>query len=158
MDELRQEFKKLIVKITDEEFKDEEFDILTGKMGGERYLEFLKNINTFIDNSSRLGREILQDLPQNANLKNLVEKGREIGSRTFEEEPEMIKLIQNSFKNIIDIYLSVEFQKELFTFSTEDSFKQQLKNKFIEDLKISKNAIVKSFKLVINSVRRKQII
>ncbi len=58
---------------------------------------------------------------------------------------------------IKDLYFSVEFHKELFTISTEDTFEQQLKNFFIQELesaeKISKNDVARSFKIVVNSVK-----
>ncbi len=72
----------------------------------------------------------------------------------------MIKLIQNLINNIRDIYLSVEFHKEWFTISTEDSFEQQLKYLFIQELesaeKINKTEVAKSFKLAFNSVKLKE--
>jgi len=160
MNELNEEFKKFLQRIIGEDLKDGDLEISPKKIGGERFLAFFKNINNFLEISSELGKEVLQNLPQNANLKNFLKEARQIGLRKVKEDPDMIKLIQNSIHNIRDIYFSVEFHKELFTISTEDTFEQQLKNLFIQELesaeKISKNDVSKSFKLAVNSVKRKQ--
>lgn len=160
MDKLNEEFKRFVERIIGKDLEDEDIGISPEKIGGERILAFFKSINDFLDISNELGREILQNLPQNANLMDFLEKARKVGLRKAEEDPEMIKLIQNSIDVIKDTLFSVEFHKELFTAPTEDSFEQQLKNIFLQELesaeKISKNAIVKSFKLAINSIKRKQ--
>ncbi|GAH01953.1 unnamed protein product, partial [marine sediment metagenome] len=160
MDELNDVFKKFIERIIGEDLKDEVFEISPEKIGGERFLAFFKSINNFLEISSGLGREVLQNLPQNANLSNLIEKAREIGLRKVKEDPEMIKSIQDSINGIKDLYFSVELHKELFNISTEDTFEQQLKNFFIQELesaeKISTNDVAKSFKLAVNSVKLKQ--
>lgn len=153
MDKLNEEFKKFVKKVIGEDLEDEEIKISLEKIGGERFPTFFKNIN-------ELGREILQNLPKNATLMDLLEKARITGLKKAEEDPEMIKLIQNSIDNIKNTIFSIEFHKELFRIPTGDSFEQELKKIFLQELesaeKISKNAVTKSFKLAINSVTRKQ--
>jgi len=160
MDKLNEEFKRFVERIIGEDLEDEDIEISFKKIPGEQILAFFKSIIDLLDISNELGREILQNLPQNAKLMDLLDKARKVGLRKAEEDPEMIKKFQNSIDVIKEKLFSVEFYKELFTAPTEDPFEQQLKNIFLQKLesaeKISKIDIVKSFKLAINSIKHKQ--
>ncbi|MBA7673121.1 hypothetical protein ES703_81309 [subsurface metagenome] len=126
----------------------------------ELMFSFFKNIINFLGISSKLGEELEQNIQLDMSPKKCIETILKVTAQFSKKNPKMVKQIEDVIKNIVQIFQSLDFHKELLSISTGNEFEDLIKKRFLEELdraeQVNKSAVVKSFKLALNYVERQQ--
>ena len=133
---------------------------LEKKTNNESMLSIIKTIINFLGISSKLGEELEQNLRLDMPVKKYIKTILKLTAQFFKKNPKMLKLIEDGFTNIVQLLQSLDLHKELLSISMGNEFEDLLKKRFLEELdraeQVSKNAVVKSFKLALNYVQSQQ--
>ncbi len=126
----------------------------------EFMLSLFKNIINFLGISSKLGEELEQNIQLDMPPKKYMETILKVTAQFYKKNPKMVNQIEDVVKNLVKIFQSLDFHKELLSISTGNEFEDLIKKRFLEELdraeQVSKNAVVKSFKIALNYVERQQ--
>ena len=152
---------KFLVKIFGEGLSLEELEKNLEKNTNKEFmLSFFKIIINFLGISSKLGEELEQNIQLDMPPKKYLETILKVTTQFSKKNPKMVKQIEDRGKNFEQIVQSLDFHKELLSISTGNEFEDLIKKRFLEELdraeQVSKNAVVKSFKLALNYVERQQ--
>lgn len=160
-DNWEEEGLKYLAKIFGEALSLEELeDKLKKNANNEFLLSFFRNILNILGIFSKLGEKLEQNIQSEMPLKKYLETILKVTAQFYKKNPKMVKKIEDICKNIVQIFQSLDFHKELLSISTGDEFEDLIKKRFIEELdraeQVSKNAVIKSFKLALNYAERQQ--
>lgn len=126
----------------------------------ELMFSFIKNLINFLGISSKLGEELEQNVQLDMPPKKYLETILKVTTQFSKKNPKLVKQIENLVKNFVQIVQSVDFHKELLSISTGNEYEDIIKKRFLEELdkaeQVSKNAVMKSFKLALKYVERQQ--
>ncbi len=160
-DNWEKEGLKYLEKIFGEELSLEELEKnLEKNTNKELMLSFFKNLINFLGISSELGQELEQNIRLDMSPKKYLETIFKVTAQFSKKNPKMVKQIEDVCENIVQILQSLDFHKELLSISTGNDFEDVIKKRFLEELdraeQVSKNAVVKSFKLALNYIEHQQ--
>ncbi len=126
----------------------------------ELMLSFFKNIIKILGISSKLGEELEQNIQLDMPPKKYIETTLKVTAQFSKKNPKMVKQIEDLVKSIVQLIQSLDFHKEFLSISTGNEFEDLIKKRFLEELdraeQVSKNGVVRSFKLALNYVKRQQ--
>lgn len=126
----------------------------------ESFLFFFKNLIKFLGISAKIGEDIEQNVQLDIPPKEFFKKYLKIIFQFFKNNPDIVHQLEDVGKNISQIFQSVDFHKELLSFSTGNEFEDLLKKRFLDVLhraeQVNKIEVVKSFKLALKYVKRQQ--
>jgi len=126
----------------------------------ELMLSFFKNLINFLGISSKLGEELEQNIRLDMPPKKYLETIFKVTAQFSKKNPKMVNQIEDICENIVQILQSLDFHKELLSISMGNDFEDVIKKRFLKELdraeQVSKNEVVKSFKLALNYVERQQ--
>ena len=126
----------------------------------ELSISFFKNLINFLGISAKIGEDLEQNVRLDVTPKKFLKKYLKTIFQFSKNNPDIVQQLEDVGKNFAEIFQSVDFHKELLSFSTGNEFEDLLKKRFLEELDraelISKNAVVKSFKIALNYIVRQQ--
>ncbi len=153
---------KYLQKIFGEGLFDKKFENnLIENADKEPIISILKPIIKLVGISSKLGEEIEQNTHLGMSPKNYFETIFMQANQIFEEHPKIKKQIEEIGKNIVQGIQSLDLYKELLSVSMDNEFENLIKKRFLEELdkaeRVSKNEVVRSFKLALNYAKDQQL-
>lgn len=152
---------KYLEKIFGEGLFDKEFENnLKENADKEPIISILKPIIKLVGISSKLGEELEQNTHLGMSPQNFFEMIFKQANRIFEEHPKIKKQLEEIGKNIVQGIQSLDLYKKLLSVSMDNEFENLIKKRFLEELdeaeRVSKNEVVRSFKLALNYVKHQQ--
>jgi len=160
-DNLENKGLKFVQKLLGDNLSFEEFEKnLEEKQNKELILFFFKNMLKFLGLSAELGEYIDQNICLEMPPKKFFQTLKETIIQVVQSNSDLVKQFEEVGNNFTQIFQSLDFYKELFSISTGNEFEDLIKKRFLEELdkaeQINKNAVVKSFKLALEYVKRKE--
>ena len=149
--------EKIFGKVLSLEELEKNLEQITNK---KSMLYYFKNLINLVGISVKIGEDIEQNVRLDLPPKIFFKKYLKTIFQSFKNNPDIVQQLENVWKNFKEIFQSVDFRKDLLSFSTGNEFEDLLKKKFLDELQraegVNKNAVVKSFKLALKYVERQQ--
>ncbi len=160
-DNWEKEGLKYLDKIFGEVLSLEEFEKnLQKNTNKELLFSFFKNVINFLGMSFKLSEELKQYIQLDMPPKKYIETILKVTAQFSKKNPKIVKQIEDVVKNIVQIFQSLDFHKELLSISTSNEFEDLIKKRFLEELdraeQINRNLVAESFKLALKYVERQQ--
>jgi len=160
-DNWEKEGLKYLGKIFGEDLSFEDLEkILEENPNKELVLSFFKNLIKILGISAKIGEDIEQNVRLDMPPKKFFKKYLKTIYHFSQKNPEIMKQFKDIGNIFAQIFQSIDFYKELLSFSMDNEFEDLLKKRFLEELdraeQGNKSEVARSFKLAIKYVERQQ--
>lgn len=160
-DNWEKEGLKYLEKIFGEDLSFEELEKdLEENPNKELMLSFFKNLIKVLGISAKIGEDIEQNIRLDMPPKKFFKKYLKTIYHFSQKNPEIMKQLEDIGNIFAQIFQSIDFYKELLSFSMDNEFEDLLKKRFLEELdraeQVNKSEVARSFKLAIKYVERQQ--
>lgn len=127
---------------------------------GESLISFFKNLFKFFSISFKLGDKLEQKLQLDMAPNKFLETLYQESVQFFQNNPKIVKQFEKVGNNFAQIFQSLHFHKGVLSISTGNEFEDLIKKRLLKELEsaeqVSKNAVVKSFKIALRYIERQQ--